>query len=1376
MRSLLILILFYSTIALPQSGKRLDLAETKYRFSHISVADGLSPGSVNCIFKESRGFLWIGTSSGLNRYDGYKIKNYNPDPKNTSAYQSAEYKKIFEDPLGNIWLQTALGINIFDPITENFSSNQSRILKALNLPEIEVKDIKKDSHGNFWFIHVNALISKYDTHTKQVTHQELSAKSNLPGGEEITSFAEGNNGDFWIIYNNGLLQRLNLSTLKVEFTSEILKQKFPDNLYDYQLVVDHQDNLWIHLFEDYGVFHYNVRNNSLRNFNTETSPIRLSSNLINDLVKDLDGNIWIGTDHGGIDIIDPTEFSVKYVVNNSEIESSLSQNSIITFYRDNEGIIWIGTFKNGLDYYHPSLIKFPLEKKLLSTPASLPFNDVNVFTEDKKGNIFIGTNGGGLLYFNRKTGTYTQFTHNPEDDKSISSDVIVSLLHDSEGTLWVGTYLGGLNKMTSDGFKSFKHNPQDSSSIGGNNVWELFEDSKGNIWVGTLRAGLYILDREKEIFYSTNSRGERFAPSITYVSAIEEDAEANIWVGGLNGIEVLNPEAERLFHFTFNPNDPGSLSSNSIRSIYKDRQDNVWVGTDEGLDLYHKRDQSFFHFNEQDGLPGKRVIGIVADNQDDLWLTSSYGLSQFKIDSAENTEERITPNFKNYNYLDGLQGNLFNENAIFKTSEGDILVGGMDGYNIFNPQQFEYNTKKPKIIFTDFILFNRSLNPNEEVNGRIILEEPIQKTSVLTLKYDENLFSVEFAALDFLQPSKNNYRYKLEGFDQQWRKTGSDLRKVTYTNLDPGNYTLKVQASNNDGVWNREGAELKLVILPPFYKTNLAYIIYGILLVLILYISRRNIILKQRRNFQIEQEKREAAYLHKMDLMKIRFFTNINHEFKTPIALILASIEKLRTYDLREKTNEQVNSIQKSAQKLLSLINQILDLGNIKNESLLFESAGNIIEFTEQIVSSFKDLAESRGVAIQFDTQVKEFYTNFDKDKLDKILFNLLSNAIKFTPKGGMVTVGIKIKNSSTVKGKNKLFELKISDTGIGIPPSDKAKIFERFFKVEQPTEMNSQGSGVGLSLVKEYVELFQGKITVKSKLGEGTKFHLKLPLKAATSSKNTTSLIGKEEIKSLNKNLLPSILIIEDDADFLNHLINNFKEVYNVFIAADGAEAWKKILSVRPDIVICDWQLPKMTGIELCEKLRADSRTSHIPFILITANDLEATKLKALKIGVSDYITKPFNFKGLESRVQNLIDQQQLLRKTYSKKIEVSSIENKVAFESEDEKLMRKVLKVINDNAHDPSFSVNQLAKEAGVSRSFLYNKTLTLFEKPPLNLITDVRLEKGKELLIKTQLTISEIAFQVGFNNPKYFTRNFKKKYNALPSSFRTEVNSKN
>ena len=505
--------------------------------------------------------------------------------------------------------------------------------------------------------------------------------------------------------------------------------------------------------------------------------------------------------------------------------------------------------------------------------------------------------------------------------------------------------------------------------------------------------------------------------------------------------------------------------------------------------------------------------------------------------------------------------------------------------------------------------------------------------------------------------------------------------------------------------------------------------------------------------------------------MKIKFFTNINHEFKTPLALILASIEKLKKNSVAQHTHEQIDSIQHNAKKLLTLITQILNVSNVKNESQLIASKADLVDFVRQITASFKDLAGNKGITIQFESELEQFYTAFDTDKLDKIVFNLLSNAVKFTPKGGRVAIHLERLEPNKNQTLNGI-QIRVTDTGIGITKEEQAQIYDRFFKGSNEEQNNVTGSGVGLSLVKEYVELFQGEILVSSTLGKGTQFTVDLPLQEINLDENARAQAEADKsLNSTSEGIVPGVVIIEDDPDFLNFLTKSFKDHFSVFVAGDGEAGWKKILSVRPDLILCDYDIPFLNGIELCNKLRKDSRTEHIPFVMITGNDLQEAKLKALKTGVSDYITKPFNLEVLQARVSNLIDQGNLFKSSYSKKIEITDKSTKVAIESEDEKLMRQVIQIVRKNAGNPNFSVKALAKEVGVSRSYLYNKTLVLFEKPPLQLITDVRLELGKELLEKSTLTISEIAFQSGFNNPKYFTRNFKKKYKKLPSKYRND-----
>ncbi|MGI0107307.1 hybrid sensor histidine kinase/response regulator transcription factor [Salinimicrobium sp. WS361] len=1355
------------------------MPQDQYRFSHLGIADGLSTGSINCFYRDSIGFLWIGTSSGLNRFDGYSIEIFNPDPADPLLLQSKDYRKIFEGPFGNLWIQNALGMSIFDPRTEKFSASQFYLLKKMGLPQKEVKEISRDSHGNFWIIQEGEGISKYSPKTGKVLRLTSSGEKGSLSTNNISWFSEDSSGNYWVIHTNGIFERLDGKINKITYTNNELYNTFGGDIHDYRIVVDNEDDLWIHLYKDFGIFYYNAEKDLIRNFSKNTTPISLNSNLITDVVKDQDGNIWIGTDHGGITVVNKEDFSFDYILSNPEIENSLSHNSLTSLYADPAGIIWAGTYKNGVDYYNKNIMRFDHHQNLISDAGSLPFNDVNVFAEDEQGNIWMGTNGGGLISLDLKTWKYTQYLHNPKVPSSISSNVIVSLLVDSRGDLWAGTFLGGLNKFNGREFKHYNRKENETGGVGGNSIWELFEDSKGNIWVGTLEGGVDVFNPDTEEFINSSEEGGEYEVHCNYISAITEDAEGNIWLGGVNGIDVINPLTGESKHFQNNPKDSGTLSSDQILAIFKDSDDNIWIGTQEGLDLFNPNAETFYHYTTLDGLPGKKVVAINEDDQKDLWLATAYGLVQFRKSKIEESTGRIVPDFQKYDDEDGLQGKLFNENSLFKSRNGTLFAGGLNGFNTFNPKTFNFNEKPPHVVFTSFALFSKKISPLQKVNDRVLLSKPIHQTSEIRLHHDENLFSMEFAALDFMQPSKNRYRYRLVGFDQDWQEVGSNDRRVTYTNLDPGTYEFQVQASNNDHVWNSEGATLMLSVLPPFYKTPYAYVLYLLLVIFLLYFSRRNIIKRQRRNFLFEQEKREAAHLHEMDLMKIRFFTNISHEFKTPLSLILAPIERLKAREINLEAKEQLETINRNARRLYGLINEILDLPKIQETPLLSTSKGNIIEFVEQTVDSFKILSENKNINLIFHTETKEFVTSFDIDKLDKILFNLLSNAFKFTPENGTITVNSRIVDTSSATHK-KLLQISIADTGIGISSEDQAKIFDRFYKVIQPENNNRSGSGIGLSLVKELIELHKGTIEVESEPGKGSVFSLSIPLQkieipeiaevGGTSSENFLDKTSGKEVLGGETNDIPTLLIIEDDQSLLTYLTKSFNRSFKVFTATNGQDGWKKALSVQPDVIISDWSMPLMDGAELCAKIRNDARTRHIPFVLLTAHGDEESILSGLKTGVSDYIVKPFNFEVLYSRIQNLISQRKSLQQTYRKKIEVET--KKVDIEPEDDAFMRKALKVIDKNLSNTNYSVEKLAADMGVSRTFLYNKMVTRLEKSPKELIRDIRLDRGRELLIKSELTISEIAFEVGYNNPKYFTKNYKKKYNMLPSEVRTKL----
>ncbi|RNL84108.1 response regulator [Sinomicrobium pectinilyticum] len=1364
------------------SGSRLPVQP---RFSHIDMDKGLTPGSVNCFYKDENGFIWIGTASGLNRYDGYQMKVFRFDQMDSTVFKSNDIKHIFGDPLGNIWVQTAWGINILNPETEKFTNDQSEILKQLGIPGFpEIRGIYNDKNGNYWFVHNRGGLTKLEGGTQKIIPVIVPSAKGSTVSHDISNLSPDSKGNMWFIDGSGTIKKIDHKTNTVKSVRAITN--LPEGAEPaFRLFVDGDDDIWIYYTGDNGLLFYDADKNTLSVFHKQHPGTRLNSDRINGIVEEEKGRIWVGTDHGGINIIDKSGFSVTYITQNKEIRNGLSHNSITSLYKDREGIIWAGTFKSGLDFYHPNLIRFPHYRKLASDPKSIPFDDVNTFTEDRQGNLWIGTNGGGLIYMNRATGEYTQYKNDPNNPNSLSSDVVVSLLLDATNTLWVGTYMGGLNRFDGKTFQHYKHDPDDPGSINDNNIWKMYEDSRGNFWVGTLTGGLDLFDREQGIFHHSVDQNGLYPLHSNFISAITEDKYGNLWVGTGNGIVVFNPESGVPRYYEHNPQQPNSLNSNAVLSIHIDSRDNIWVGTNNGLNLFREKEDGFLSFSRKDGLPGNDILGIMEDNEGDLWLTSSFGLSQMVRKCWEEGRFFV----RNYDQSDGLQGNVFNVNSYYKTGSGDIIIGGANGFNIFNPSNIGQNTEVPKVVFTSFYLFNKPVGQNQYLNGRVLLKKPVLVTENITLKHDENLFSIEFSALNFIHPSKNKYKYKLEGFDQEWQEGNSEMRRVTYTNLDPGTYRFKVLASNNDLKWTPEDgfATIEITVLAPFYKTPVAYFLYFVCIACLLYASRYRTLKKQKLRFQLDQERREANYLHNLDLMKIRFLTNISHEFKTPLALILSPVEKLLK-NSQENSDEykHFELIHRNAKRLLNMVNQLLDFRKIEHNSLdLCLSQGNLIKFIEQSVNSFQVISENKQIELSFHAGRKEFHASFDMDKMEKILFNLLSNAFKFTPEKGQVVVEVEIVDDPELQKPFKNMVLAVKDNGVGILPEDREMIFERFYRSETPGTLVNQGNGIGLSIVKEFIEIHGGTIRVESEVGKGSAFILELPLQELEADsnckltgvdckdpetvvpyRNHEDIAYPDPFPAVDSSPKSRILIIEDNEDFLFYLKDGLSPYFQVEVAKNGKEGWQKALSVLPDLIVSDVMMPVMNGVELCQKVRKDSRTKHIPFVLLTAQDSERHQLNGLKIGASDYVTKPFSFELLLSRVNNLIKQRKSFQKEYEKKITIRTSE--VELVSMDDKFIRDAVRIIEANMSNPEFSVEELAGKLAVSRTYLYNKTVTLLEKSPLEFIRKIRLERGAELLKKSQMTIAEVAFTVGFNHPKYFSKYFKQEYHMLPSEF--------
>jgi signal transduction histidine kinase/ligand-binding sensor domain-containing protein/DNA-binding response OmpR family regulator len=1358
----------------------------QYQFSRLNVDNGLSHNRITCIYKDIKGFMWFGTKSGLNRYDGYRFKIFKHDINNPSSISDDYIVSITTGPQNKLWVKTRNGFNIYDPLTDRFEHAIKKALQPYNIPDSLIVSVNKDHDGNFWFLHANLGVYKYSPSSRQVTHlTHINADTTSLHKGLGMEMAHDSKNNAWVVYNDGIVEKIDAKNQKVVRRFKTIGEAYPNELIEYHISVDDDDDVWVYApLRSNGVFYICPAKNVCKQLGKDVGQPILSSNIVFNVTQDNKGLVWIATDHGGINLIDKKSFKVKIITNRPDDNRSLSQDCITSLYRDNANIIWLGTFKKGINYYHKDIIKFPLYGRNSFGGSGLSYDDINEFIEDKKGNIWIGSNGGGLIYFNRATGKFTTYLHDDNKAQSLSNNVIASLCLDHEQKLWIGTYFGGLDCFDGKTFTHYKHSLTDTSTISDNSIWEIMEDSKNRLWIGTLSGGLNRFDREKKVFHRYLPGKPNSVPN-QYVSGLLEDDKGNILVATYYGLAVLNDRTGRVYYYKHNEADQSSVSNDNISNLIMDSRKMIWLATNEGLSLFDSKTGKFKNFRKVDGLPDNSVLSIVEDNAHNLWLSTPNGISNMIFKPVNGT---YSYSFKNYDQTDGLQGKEFNEDAALRTHNGEIIFGGANGFNLFKPENIKSANEKPVLVLTDFQVFNKSIRTGEEVNGKAILNRSITETQEITLKHNQNVFSIEFAAVNFFNPAKIKHAYMLDGFDKGWIMADNQIRKASYTNLDPGSYVFRLKVAGEDGAWKKDQLTLKITVLPPLWRTNIAYFLYLLTGIGFLLYLRYRGIKKLKANFAIQQERQEAQRMHELDLMKIKFFTNVSHEFRTPLSLILAPVDKLLKQSAESDLRRQLLMINRNAKRLLNLVNQLLDFRKMEVEELKLNAhRADIVKFIEDATYSFSDIAENKSITLCFSTHVKLLVTNFDQDKVERIMFNLLSNAFKFTPEGGRVEVKLNFRED--VSGGNKMLELKIIDNGIGIPSQKLERIFDRFFQHDVPGSIVNQGSGIGLSITREFVNLHNGTIKAESMVNSGSCFTVLLPVSTEHILQDTgiNILINNEFSEGLRnndtakatdktaKNLAkkPVVLLVEDSDDFRFYLKDNLKEHFNIVEAVNGKDGWQKALSSHPNLIVSDISMPEMNGTDLCHKIKQDNRTSHIPVVLLTALTGKDDELKGLETGASDYLTKPFDFEILLYKIKNLLNQQVTLKKTYQKQVDVNTVAN--TNEVHDEKFMKDLLKLIDKRIGDTDFSVEELSADMAMSRVTLYRKVLLITEKTPVEFIKFIRLKRGAHLLQTTHLNIAEVAYHVGFNNPKYFAKSFKAEFGMLPTEYRAALQQK-
>ncbi|HOT13513.1 MAG TPA: two-component regulator propeller domain-containing protein [Bacteroidales bacterium] len=1374
MRKVFLFLLFISLI-------KQGFSTEKILFSKLDINAGLSQNHINCIFKDSKGFVWIGTMSGLNRYDGSLFKIFRNDANDSASIIDNFIISITEDNFGCLWILTRLGYNIYNPVDESFSRQAPECFSAIGSDFTQINEMTKDIDGGLWFAQSNLGVIYYNPLENKCELLKVNPKNTeCLSSKAVRAITNDTEGNLLTINDNAVIERIDHKTKKVTQRITSIRNICGDLAF-YKIMCDKENLIWVYSTNvASGIYQINPRTLKTRIFNTKSLPA-LNNNIIRAVEDDGLGRIWIGTDHGGINIIDKKADKITVLTSDNNNEYSLSQNAITCIYKDNTNIVWVGTYKRGVNFYHPNLVKFDLYRHESSKANSIGFDDINCFAEDKKENLWIGTNNGGIFYFDRKTNTFKNYKHNPSDPASLPNNVILKLYIDKDDKLWVASYYGGLSYFDGQKFVRFKHDDKNPQSLSDDKVWDIFEDSQGNFWIGTLGSGLDLFDRKKNIFYHYKY-GEVNSVSSNYILHIAEDKNRNLWLATALGVNMLEHKTGRFVYFNNIPSDKNSLCNNNVTFVFPDSRGLIWIGTREGLSIYNPFTRKINSYFMNDGLPSNTIQSITEDNLHHIWISTTNGLTRFFIKSF--TNNKLEFDIFNYDKSDGLQGSEFNEKACLKTSKGELVFGGANGFNIFKPQQIKSNTTPPPVYITDLYLFNEKVKVNKPVFKRIVLTKSLMNNKKLKLRYSENIFSIEFAALNYLHPEKNRFKYKLEGFNETWIETNSLHPKATYTNLDPGRYIFRVIASNDDGVWNKEGASLEIVVSPPFWRSVIAFVLYFLIIFGILIYARHQVVKKARIKFSLENERKEAKRLHELDMLKIRFFTNISHEFRTPLTLIITPLEKLLKTTQDTILLGQLNLIHRNAKRLLNLVNQLLDIRRLEVEPFKLNlQLGDLIYFVRDITTSFSDFGEKKNIQLIFKSNVEYINIAFDADKMEKILFNLLSNAFKFTYENGKIEVNIEY-NKLGDNSKDAV-TIKVKDTGIGIPHELQESIFEPFIQnTEMPANIINQGSGIGLALTKEFVRLHNGRIWVESEPGKGSCFYVELPVNVsaeAVGGNNIETVLINAEKEALPENetdepsnkTKSSLMLVEDNEDLRFYLKDNLRIHYQIFESGNGTDALKQIMEVVPDLVVSDIAIPGIDGIELCKRLKNDKRTSHIPVILLTAHLDNTQKVNGFEAGADDYLTKPFSFEILESRIKNLISLRDSLRKTFKTNFDLNPSEVEIV--SLDEKFLKKTLEVVEKQIGNPDFSVEDLSKEMGMSRVHLYKKLLFLTGKTPSEFIRLIRLKRAAQLLQKSQLTVAEISYQTGFNNPKYFARYFRDEFGILPSAYAHEYKNK-
>lgn len=1362
------------------------------KFENLSTSNGLSSSTCEEIFQDKEGFLWFGTIDGLNKYNGYEFEVFRSVLNDPTSISNNRITAIDEDNEGNLWIGTTNGLNLFNKQTNCFTRiNLYKELSLSSSSQKVINDLFYDSINNDLWVGTNTgaikislsdyNINKHNYHFSYYINNQSDINS--IDNNSVNIIQKDNQNIIWLITKGEHLNRYN--TKSDNFDRIYIKKKTPYilNHIPKKMFIDADGDFWIGN-DLSNLILWNRKNNIFKHVSLTKQSIPVF-----DIYQDKKGMFWVSTDVNGLYLFDKKGEKItlkENILNDFSDPFSLPNNKPTKIFEDGKGIYWIGSYDKGVSKLDASNYLFGHYYYKPNNKDGLNQKTIQSVLEDSKERIWVSTYNGGLNLFDQKTKKFKHYSSKINNPKGLSSNKIMYTFEDSDKCIWICTLDGGVNRFHPDTnkFETFVHDEKDSLSIGQSSVWTGVEDTKKRVWFGLRTEGISIYDPHKKQFknYKTGYGREKRLLSNS-VLCMFIDSKNLLYIGtslGLNVVDLNIIEEQLPGDIDFETVEVKEINGSGVNYVTEDHYGNIWVGSDKGVFKLNTKMELQESYSNQNGLPNNLVVGIQEDDNQNIWITTKGGLSLLNPKNHK---------FKNFNTHDGIQGPEFQSKSIFKTKDGRIIVGGINGFNIFYPDDIIIPTSvdlKPQI--TKFKLNNKTIFAGDIVDDRVLLNKGISDSRNITLNYDENYISFEFIALYFDNPEQVNYAYRMKGLDDEFIDIGSN-RVVNLSNLEYGKYTFEVKASTIGHLETAQTVSVHIKILPPLWKTWWAYLIYFVLGGLLFWFILHYYTLKIQENQQ-----------HELDQLKLQFFVNVSHEFRTPLTLILNPVDKILSNinNNPEVIKSSAVSIQRSARRLLHLVNQLLDYRKMDvGMSPLQLEKGDFLKFSHDIFSLFKDLAFKKEIEYNFMSESDKIVILFDFDKVEKIITNLISNAIKFTNGGGKITVSIdnvsprsnRKKSFLTKKGNlNEYIEITVEDTGVGLDKEQIKNIFSRFYNLD----VTKTGTGIGLNFTKGLVELHGGEISVESNHQKGTKFIVKLPSNINEKPEEVENvkneflinsmkaveyemLISNDEVASEKQDSeandgdtkKATILVVEDNKELRKHLIDDLKDIYIIKEAVNGEEGLKIVKKHFPDIVISDVMMPKMDGFEMCKQIKTELETCHIPIILLTAKTLEEDRVQGYEHGADGYLSKPFVTSVLKARINNLLESKRRLKQRFS---ELGGIfpSSEVTTNNIDEAFLDKATKIIIDNISDVDFKQDLLLKEMNIGRSQFYRKINSLTGSNPSNFIRTIRLRYASELLLKNNYSIKEVTHMSGFNSTAYFSKTFKELFDVTPSQF--------